>query len=71
MLGRQIFFLISNSFKTQEMCIWVIKEAHGDYTMSLIGLWYYKKCGVKTLIIMIILLGGAMHIKNKRLKKPQ
>ena len=31
--------------------------------MSLIGLWYYKKCGVKTLMIVAILLSGTMHIE--------
>ena len=38
-------------------------------SLSPIGLWYYKKCSVKILLIMIILLGGAVHIKKARLKK--
>ena len=37
--------------------------------MSLIGLWHYKKCDVKTLMIVITLLGGAMNIKKGRHKK--
>ena len=63
------FFLIPDRFKTQEMCIRAAKEVYGSCTVLLIGLWCYEKCSVKTLIIMIILLGGAMYIKkslNKR-----
>ena len=67
---REKFFLIPDRFKTQKMCIRAVKTGPWrGCTVSLIGLCCYKKCGVKTLMIMIILLGGAMHNKNERLKE--
>ena len=60
---------IPDRIKTQKMCDTAVKDnPYSLFSLSLIGLWYYKKCGVKTLMIMIFLLGGAMHIKNERFK---
>ena len=58
------FFLFPPALRLKGRALGQSRQAHGDYTVSLIYLWDYKKCGVRTLTIMIILLGGAMHIQN-------
>ena len=58
------FFLFPDRFKTREMCIRTVKMNQWQLNNPLIYLWYYKKCGVKTLMIALILLGSAMHIEK-------
>ena len=70
MPGRQIFFLFPTALRLERCALGKSTRTRNDNcTVSMIGSWYYKKCGVKTLMIMIILLGGAMHIKNARPRK--
>ena len=69
MSGGKNFFLFPTVLKHKKCELGQSRRVHGGCTVSLIGLCCYKKCGVKTLMIMIILLGGAMHNKNERLKE--
>ena len=68
--GSYMQMFVPDHFKTK-MCEKAVKAYPWLLWYVLIDLWYYKKCGVKTLMLLIILLGGEMHIKNERLKKPQ
>ena len=69
MPGGKIVFSFPTVLKHKKSALGQSRRVHGGCTLSLIGLWCYKKCGVKTLMIIIIVLGGAMHNKNERLKE--
>ena len=69
MSDQNIFFLFSTVLKHKKCTLGHLRWTHGSWTISLIGLWCYKKCGVTTLVIVLILLGGAMHINKGRLRK--
>ena len=54
--------------KTQKMCNEAV--CRGQHALQFVPDWFVVlQCDVKTLMIMIILLGGAMHIKNESLNK--
>ena len=73
------FFLFPTALRLKRCALGQLKWIHGSCKMSLIGLRYYKKCGMITIMMMMVVIGmmmlkinflsGTMDIKNPRAKK--
>ena len=48
MPGWQHFFLFRTALRLKRCALDQLRWIYGSCTMFLIGLWYYKKCGMKT-----------------------
>ena len=66
MPGWQHFFLFRTALRLKRCALDQLRWIYGSCTMFLIGLWYYKKCGMKTsMMMMMSLLSGTVGIKTQ------